>query len=135
MSFEEPTVWNIYIWCPKLINNYYIYLLCRDHQKWLFLTSFFTKHLILLYLTLSNFIYSYPCKSLIFWHLVKSTNSNYCLTMKFYTHYDMIINYTLLFVLNIRYFEQIMRALEDNEGNQPGSRNSASVTWNYLNQT
>ena len=44
--------------------------------------SSFTKRLKLLYLTLSNVIYSYLCCSLKFCYLEKSINSNDCLTMK-----------------------------------------------------
>ena len=54
--------------------------------------------------------------------------------MKQYTHYDMIINYTLLFILNMRYFEQIMQNLEYIQGNHPNSGNSTSFTWNYQNR-
>ena len=78
-------------------------------------------------LTLSNIICIYLCCSLIFWNLSKSTKSNDCLTMKFYTHYDMVINYTLLFILNMRSFEQILQTLEDIQGNNPDSENSTIV--------
>ena len=45
----------------------------------------------------------------------------------------MIINYTLLFILNLQYFKNIMWTLEDIQGNHPDSGNSTSVPWNYQN--
>ena len=73
-----------------------------------------------------NVIYSYLCHSLKTFHLEKSNKSNDCLTMKVDTDYDMIINYTLLFIFNLRYFEQILQNLEDIQGNPPDSGNSDS---------
>ena len=88
---------------------------------------FLTKSLKLLSLTLSNVIYSYLCHSLIFRNLAKSTKYNDCLTMNFQTHYDMIINYTLLYIFNLISFENNLRTFEEIQGNNPGSGNSASV--------
>ena len=47
--------------------------------------------------------------------------------MKGYTHYSMVMNYTLLFIFNLISFETIMWTLEVIQGDQPDSGNSASV--------
>ena len=131
LSFAEPNVRNRYLWLPKLLNADYNDLSHRYDQKLLFLTSFFTKYLKWISLTILNFIYSYLCHSLIFCHLAKFTESNYSLTMKCYNHYDVKINYTLLFIFILLSFEKIMWTLEDIQGNHPDSGNSASVAWSY----
>ena len=78
----EPNVWNIHLWRPELLNANYNYLSCREDQKWLFLTSFFTKHLKWLYLTLSNYIYIYLCHYLILWHTENPSKYNEFQIMK-----------------------------------------------------
>ena len=122
-SFMEPNVWdrhlwepnvrNRHLWRPEVLNANYNYLSCREDQKWLFLTSFFTKYLKWLYLTLSNYIYIYLCNYLILWHTENPSKYNDFQIMKWYTHYIMIINHTLIFIFNTWSFKKILRALED----------------------
>ena len=131
LSFVETNVRNIYLWCPQLIHANYNYFFHQFDQKWIFLTPFFTKPLKWLSLKLLNVIYIYLCNYLIFSHLEKFTNSNDFITIKCYTHYDMIIIYPLKFIFNLIHFEQIMQTLEDIQVNQPESGNSYSFAWSY----
>ena len=62
-----------------------------------------------------------------FFILPKFTKSNECITTKCYTDYNTIIHYTLFFIFNLISFEKNLGTLEEIQGNNPDSGNSASV--------
>ena len=46
----------------------------------------------------------------------------------------MIINYAFLFIFYLLSLEQILRTLEDIQGDHPDSGNPVSVSWSYQNR-